>query len=307
MENLNILKHITDVGSSNWNWVDSNLRIKKQYERLWILSETISAWQSPIHVAFCASTDLSQKATNNAYKLLEKIGHKKTSPLPVALNCAPRNDKNCLKDAKENYIYRVKVKTWEIFLIYGIDVLRFIIEFYTKEDILVEKIISIHDIINDTSSWSQFRSWEYLPIVHFLEFKNLLDSFSIKEKVDVESIPSIYKNKHNHIIIAPPDEYNNWRLIVSREIFNELFLKENIKIPYIYDDNHIYIKKSLTEIIPGEISIWPSSNHLTNENLKVINIWTRWKPKTTTTTNENIIKISNKLSLNVWKSIEINL
>jgi hypothetical protein len=167
MENLNIFTHITDVWTTNWNWVDSTRRIEKQYNRLWVDSYVISAGNSPLHIAFVACSDLSQNAIDNTIKILKHLYINKPKTQAIALNCAPRNSSKSQDNGKENYIYRVKFENWETFLMYGLDVLSWVLEFHWSIPAVVEKIISIKDLIPDTSEWSQFRSWEHLPIVHF--------------------------------------------------------------------------------------------------------------------------------------------
>ena len=305
MKTNNIYKHITDVGSSSWNWVDSQIRIAKQYYRLWVNPIIISAGNSPLHIAFTACTDLSPKAIKNTIILLKKIKLITPLNLTIALNCAPRNSIKNNLDWKENHIYRVIFKDLGIFLIYWFELLLWVLELNNnKQDILVEKIISIKDIILDTSSWSQFRSWEYLPIAHFLESNWLLNSNSKRETLDIKQLPHIYDSLENKVIIAPPDEYWNGRLIICTITFNKIMKNKKILLKEVVKINLI-IKKSLTEVVPDELSIWPSSNHFPNKNLKVLNIWTRRKPKTTNTSNKEVIKLAKKLDSIVWKTFKL--
>jgi hypothetical protein len=302
----NIYKHITDVGSSSWNWVDSQIRIAKQYYRLWVNPIIISAGNSPLHIAFTACTDLSPNAIKNTVILLEQIKLVTPLNLTVALNCAPRNATKSSSDWKENHIYRVKFENSDTFLIYWFELLLWVLELNNfGKNTVVEKILSIKDIILDTSSWSQFRSWEHLPIAHFLETNWLLDSNSKREILNTKDLPSVYDFWGNEVIIAPPDEYWNGRLIVQLKLFDKIMQKKEVVLEWIIE-NPLVIKKSLTEVVPDELSLWPSSNHFPNETLKVLNIWTRWKPKTTNTSNEEVIQLAKKLSSLVWKSYKIN-
>lgn len=169
MNNTIILEHITDVGSSTGNGCDSTRRIQQQYNQLGLTAQITSAGHSPLHVAFTACTTLSSQASDNVNKLLQTLQKKVNNHQPVALNCAPRNNSKQHINGKEDYIYRIQFKGQGVFLIYGPEVLQWVLEFHDKNEATVEKIIAINDLIPDTSSGSQFRSAEHLPIAHFLE------------------------------------------------------------------------------------------------------------------------------------------
>ena len=304
---MKTLKHITDVGSSEGNGVDSTTRIEKQYERLGMVSHVISAGHSPLNVAFAGCTDLSENAKKNTKKILKTLNIKEILPVPVALNSAPRNKKGSQDDGKEDYIYRVQLKNKEVFLIYGPEVLRWVLEFHNENDIeKVEKIISINNLIPDTSKGSQFRSAEHLPIAHFLESKNILDNYSEREKLDISKIEKMFSDKKNVLVVAPPDEYGNGRLILDKKLLEKILKKKKIIIPEI-TNKEFAVKKSLTEIEPNELSVWVSSNHFPNENLKVLNIGTRWKENTTRTTNLEVVELIKQLALNVGKKYKISI
>lgn len=292
----NTLTQITDVGAPNNNGVDSVLRIEKQYNLLSIKNpRIISAGHSPLHIAFAASTELSNEARGRAAQVLTKLNLKNNSDiLPVALNCAPRNSRQIFQNSQEDHIYRVKFTNDQTFVLYGRELLRWLLLFQNDAEAQVEKIISIADIIPDTSSGSQFRSAEHLPIVHFLEAINELDKNSQREKVDIKKLNNIFPDKEK-IIIAPADEYHNGRLIADKKLFDKTLNQKTIKIPEI-TNKVLTVKNSLTDIVPGELSVWPSSNHFLNETLGVLNIGTRWKQKTTKTTDKNTITLCHKLN-----------
>lgn len=301
--------HITDVWSPHWNGSDSTMRILKQYQKLWVSAKIISAGHSPLNVAFTACTDLDSSATEKAEKTLEILWLENLEKNIVALNCAPRNNKNTLKEAKEDNIFRITTKTDEandIFLLYWFDVLRWVIEFYWKENLKIERVKSVKNIIPDTSKWSQFRSWEFLPIVHFLESKWALDENAEIEEMNFNSLEDIFQNKNEEIVVLPSDEYNNCRILASENLCEKVFKNSEIEIKNLFWWK-IKVKKSLTEVVPWEISIWLSSNHFFNKKVKVLNIWTRWKSWTTETTDENILKLSKVMLLNVGKNFSISL
>ncbi len=306
IQKSNILTHITDVGAPSGKGVDSTRRIERQYQRLGIVPCIISAGQSPIDVAFVACTDISPQAKKNVEKLLKQLKIDKPKLQPVALNSAPRNSLKICNNAREDHIYRIKSSAGETFLVYGLEVLRWVLEFYGRNGMTVEKILSIIDFIPDTSSGSQFRSGEYLPIVHFLEAKDLLDLFSVRKNVELNQIAEIFIHRKKSIIVVSPDEYDNGRLIVDKSLIENILLQQKIKIPGICNGT-IAVKKSLTEVIPGELSVWLSSNYFPNKNLGVLNIGTRWKLNTTSTTDDQVIKLSEKLTNLVGKYYKVEL
>jgi len=110
IETPSSLDHITDVGVSDHNGVDSSLRIRTQYRNLGVACPNIiPAGHSPLHVAFAASTTPSPQAAENAQKILARLGiNPPSNQLPVALNSAPRNSAETLENGQEDYIYRVK-------------------------------------------------------------------------------------------------------------------------------------------------------------------------------------------------------
>lgn len=301
MTNLNTLKHVTDVGASAGDGVDSTERICRQYRRLGVLQPcVISAGHSPLHVAFTACTDVSLEARNRVASILSQLRIKKPTPLPIALNSAPRNSAESRLNAQEDHIYRVRSeeKANETLLLYGSEVLRWVLAFRGRVGVTIEKILAIPDVIPDTSNGSQFRSAEHLPIVHFLEATGNLDQSSEREQVELDQIPEIFPNGSDNVVVAPPDEYGNGRLIVRKEQIVKILGKERIEI-HSLADQLLAVRGSLTEVIPGELSVWPSSNHFSDGSLGVLNIGTRWKPGETRTTDDDTIELAKKLSLGV--------
>ncbi len=302
---MNNLIHITDVGAPAGNGADSTERIRKQYARLGISSHIITAGHSPLHVAFTACTDVSLEARKNVAKVLGSLGIREPALLPTALNSAPRNATESQANGQEDYIYRVKSdnKTDETLLIYGPEVLRWVVAFRGRKGLTVEKILKIFDVIPDTSNGSQFRSAEHLPIAHFLEAKGKLNERSERQPVELDEISDISPSKDN-IVVVPPDEYGNGRILVKWDTFGEILTRPSIRIPRI-SEQILAVRKSLTEVIPNELSVWPSSNHFTGETLKVLNIGTRWNVGLTTTTNGDVIELSKNLSSKVGESYRV--
>lgn len=309
---LDTLTHITDVGTQAGDGVDSNERIVKQYQRLRVAyPRVVTAGQSPLHVAFAACTDIAEESKLKILKVLDLLKKKPTIPFPTALNCAPRNGSESCSHAQEDHIYRIRFEDlrFETQLLYGSEVLRWILDFRDGLLRVVEKIFSVKGIIPDTSKGSQFRSAEYLPIVHVLETFGKLDDLSERQEVAPRSdIPPIFSRdkRLNHLVVAPPDEYANGRLIVGRAQIERILGKEQIEIPEI-TDRSLVVRKSLTEVIPGQLSVWPSSNHIPGGTLGVLNIGTRWNEGRTKTTNTSVIALAKKLSCNVGKSCLFNL
>mgnify|MGYP006865016920 CR=1 FL=1 len=297
------LTHITDVGSPAGNGVDSTERIRKQYERLDVSPRIVTAGQSPLRVAFTACTDVAPQARENARKILARLGKTPKPLAPTALNSAPRNFARSRSNGKEDYIFRVKHDgvDQETLLIYGPEVLQWILAFRGRIGATVEKIIEIPDIIPDTSTGSQFRSAEHLPLVHYLESEGLLDENSKRQSVEIDSIPDISPN--GKTVVLPPDEYANGRLLANRELFNDILDRDKVHS----DTGELAIKKSLTEIDQGTLTVWPSSNHFPGDHFGVLNIGTRWEEGTTKTTNDNVIRLSEKLSHEVGKNYGVEI
>lgn len=300
----NELLHITDVGASQGNGVDSSVRIIKQYQRLGVAARVISAGNSPFQVAFVGCTDLSVAAQQSVGVLLAKLKKPAYNLLPIALNSAPRNNKDSQADAKEDFIYRVQYKA-QTFVIYGPEVLRWVLQFCSRENVVVEKIISISDVIADTSKGSQFRSAQHLPIVHFLEAEGILNQNSVREQVVLSSIGPVF-DADTDCLVAPPDEYGNGRLVVTKDVADKIFTKSSIKISGI-SNKALKICASLTQVVPGEISLWPSSNYFPNPSLVVLNIGTRWKVNSTSTTNSQVLKLAKKFAKEIGKKYRIKI
>lgn len=300
----NELFHITDVGSSQGNGVDSSIRIIKQYQRLGVAARVISAGNSPFQVAFVGCTDLSVVAQQSVSVLLAKLKKPVSTLLPIALNSAPRNSKNTQADAKEDYIYRVQYAT-QTFVVYGPEVLRWVLQFCSRENVVVEKIISIFGVITDTSKGSQFRSAQHLPIVHFLEAEGILNQNSVREQVAIASIAPGF-GKDTDCLVAPPDEYGNGRLVVAKSIADRIFTKKSIKIAGI-STKALKVCASLTQVVPGEISLWPSSNYFPDPSLVVLNIGTRWKANSTSTTNAQVLQLAKKFAKEIGKKYTVKI
>lgn len=300
----NELFHITDVGASQGHGVDSSLRIIKQYQRLGISARVISAGNSPFQVAFVGCTDLSVKAIQSAAVMLAKLKKPSYTSLPVALNSAPRNNKDSQADAKEDYIYRVQYVA-QTFIIYGPEVLRWVLQFCSRENVVVEKIISISDVIADTSKGSQFRSAQHLPIVHFLEAEGILNQNSVREQVVISSIAPVF-DAGTDCLVAPPDEYGNGRCIVTKDLADKIFTKSSVKISGV-SNKALKVCASLTQVVPGEISVWPSSNYFPDPSLVVLNIGTRWKANSTSTTNKQVLQLAKKFAKEIGKKYTIKI
>lgn len=171
---MKTLTHITDVGAPYGEGTDSNERIRKQYNRLGVEPRIVNAGQSPLHVAFTACTDVVQRARDNAYKLLGKLGLEPQPLAPTALNSAPRNANNRLPNGQEDHIFRVKHPDSDTLLLYGPEVLRWVLDFRGRTNVALDRIVAIGDdgdIVSDTSNGSQFRSSEHLPLAHVGGFR----------------------------------------------------------------------------------------------------------------------------------------
>lgn len=299
----NGLIHITDVGAPSGDGIDSILRIEKQYRRLGVLNpRVISAGQSPLHVAFAATTDLAPQALDNAAKTRKLLSLDQPRILPTALNSAPRNSETQISGAKEDYIYRVRSGE-NIELIYGPEVVKWINYFRGQIDNL-EVIKSIGDFIPNTSSGSQFRSVEYMPIAHVLEAAGILENHSTRDSIDPETIEPFSLGNKN-VLIVPPDEYGNGRLVTENNLWEAIMSQNEVSIPGL-TQLAIKIRQSLTNVVPGQISIWPSSNHFPNQKIKVLNIGTRWKNGTTRLTDTNVRNLASKLSASTGRSYEVD-
>ncbi len=289
---MKTLTHITDVGAPSHEGCDSTKRIKDQYQRLNFEAQVITAGKSPLEIAFLACTQAHPQAKINARKALAKLGLTPQPLAPVALNSAPRNSDQILANGKEDHIFRVTAENEEdaeTLLIYGPEVLKWILAFRGKTGVAIERIIEIPDIIADTSIDSQFRSCEHLPIVHAFQARGKLDENSRRENIDVDSIPD-FSLGENEVLVLSPDEYSNGRVLVQQNLFDEIFSHEEVKIPAISDNTALQVRRSLTEVTPfgvsKALSVWPSSNHLPQTHLNVLNIGTRWEKGATSPSND---------------------
>lgn len=297
--------HITDVWATQWSGTDSLLRIQKQYEYLNMPARIVPAGHSPLHVAFTACSELDSKAYNNAQKVLDIYKVSKWEIKSYALNSAPRNEKSAKENWQENHIIRIVSKHGRVFLIYGLDVASWVCEFEWKDNVTIQKIISLWDIIQDTSSGSQFRSAEHLPIVHFLESKWDILNHVEYENLEVNNLNEMMKKtKEETFVIAPPDEFGNGRIIISKKLFEEILTHKKVNLGWVIDKTFV-VQKSLTLVEPGELSIWPSSNHFYNPDIIVANIGTRWKAGTTKTTDKDTVDLSKKLEKFVGQTCEV--
>lgn len=280
-----MLTHITDVGAPAGNGVDSTLRIEGQYMAMGQMARVISAGFSPLHVVFAASAILSPQATEVAEAIRESLGGESASVLPMALNSAPRNASVSQPDGKEGVIYRLKFASGATYLVYGSQVVGWMLDFCGR-GATVEQVLSVGDLIPDTSKGSQFRSAEHLPVVHTLEAAGRLDAMATIEPLDIES----FATHLTGVVVAPSDEYGNGRLIMTKAVAEEILAAVEIKLPELTAES-IIVRTSLTEVVPGELSVWPSSNHVPNHDVVVLNLGTRWQPGTTRTTDEAVLKL----------------
>lgn len=303
MNTILTLTHITDVGSPSGDGSDSTERIARQYQRLGIpLPRVVSAGQSPLHVAFTACTDVSARALNAVDAVLQNLNIHPPQQQPVALNSAPRNEPSSHEKSKAGYIYRVRHPNHETLLVYGDEVISWVLAFRGRIGVAIEAIkeINLGNHRIDTSNGSQFRSAEHLPITHFLEATGNLDRFASDiDPIPTENFPNHYPTHDQEAVVAPPDEYENGRLIVTPEQRAKVLQNTHVRIDGIAE-NEIAVRQSLTEVIPGELSIWPSSNYFQGEGtLEVLNLGTRWAQGQTRTTDEKIIQLSRILSRSV--------
>ncbi len=301
-----VLDHITDVGAGQFEGVDSTYRIRQQYQNVNVKNPfVLSAGHSPLHVAFAGTTCLAEKSKKNANWVLNKIWNiEQKKRLPIALNSAPRNSDKKSEDGKEDSIFWVKVKGhYADYVVYGLQVVEFIKVFHNID--FIKRVVSVNEIIADTSKGSQFRSAEHLPLVHILLAMGELEEHAVLEEISIDDIFDRYP-VNNNAIVAPSDEYNNGRLIVEQSTLKALLASGKCTIPEI-SDKELVVCSSLTTVEPGELSVWPSSNHFPDENLAVLNIGTRWKPGTTRVTDTEVIDLSAKLLNTVGKNIEIKI
>jgi hypothetical protein len=304
--------HITDVGTTEHAGVDSLTRIKKQYTRLGYAADVIPAGHSPLHVAFTAITDLSVTAQTLAFQIKEQLIDSVQPPTAttartvIALNCAPRNAKHQIEAAQEHHIFRIQTNDVS-YLIYGPAVFSWVVQLLdTSTPIICDTIIAIPPYIADTSSGSQFRSAEYLPIAHTLELCNLLDTYAVTAPItQIDRSTIIETLSQNKAIIAPPDEYGNGRLLMHSTVWETICKASNsIFITDIYP-KAISVCSSLTSVVPDTISVWKSSNTFPNTDIVVINLGTRWKPGTTQTTHSETKHIANLTHEKVGQTIDI--
>lgn len=299
-----VLEHITDVGASQFEGVDSTYRIRQQYQAVNVQNPYIvPAGHSPLHVAFTGTTCLAPKAIENANWVLDTLfAIRQKKRLPIALNSAPRNSGNVHDNGKEDNIFWVQGRDhYADFLVYGLQVVEWVNVFYPVE--AIKKVISISDIIEDTSHGSQFRSAEHLPLVHVLTAMNALSENAQIEDVPLDSIMDRYPHL-NTAIVAPCDEYGNGRLIVRKEMMKELLESKECTVEGLVGFP-LHVKNSLTQVVPGEVSIWPSSNHFPNRTLGVLNIGTRWAEGTTRLTDSTVKELSKKLTDYVGQAFEV--
>jgi hypothetical protein len=294
------LYHITDVGAADGPGVDSTLRIEQQYANMGVNSRVISAGHSPLHVAFAACARLAPAAAVNA----SQFSSQPLPQLPMALNSAPRNSAESHTAGQEKNIFRITGANVPTMVVYGLEVVRWVVEFYGREGLQVQKVLSIGDVIPDTSSGSQFRSAEHLPIAHVLEMRGELLSNAVIEDLSLSELDSAMDSS-NSAWVAPNDEYQNSRLIVLQTVFDHVLAKDTIQVQGLVDAP-IKVQQSLTEVVPGQLSIWPSSNYFPNPNIRVLNVGTRWAPGTTDISDSTASQLSQKMSGQVGQNYVIN-
>lgn len=298
------LTHITDVGKKDGRGSDSVWRIWQQYRYLRVDNpHIITAGRTPLDVAFTACTHLRSQAREKAEKTLKFLGIENAPPQVIALNSSPRTEEQQRPDAQEDYIYRVITEDGDRLLIYGPEVLQWVIAF--RNDIQkIERIIAVKDIIPNTSKGSQFRSGENLPVVHVLEAVNKLDEIAEKEEVPGDSFGKIYAKEPGKVYVVPHDEYDNQRIITPRITAEEIAARSEIWIPEI-TDRTIKVRETLTDVLHGEIAVWNSSNALPDADIVVMNLGTRWKPDYNTTTDPLITELSSKLASKFGQQLEV--
>jgi hypothetical protein len=297
-----ILTHITDVGAAAGNGIDSTLRIEQQYATLGQQARVISAGHSPLHVAFAAMARLAPAAGKRAEQVATLLGQTALPQIPLALNSAPRNSEKSQPDGQENYIYRLAGASIPTMLVYGQQVVAWVNAF-AAEPITAERVTSIGNIIPDTSRGSQFRSAEHLPIAHTLEAHGKLEEMATLEPATIHDL-SEGVLEPGTVTVAPSDEYGNGRLVVAREMADEILAKDTIRLSEL-TDQAIVTRPSLTEVVPGELSVWPSSNYMPNPDIVVLNLGTRWSPGTTRSTDERVLALQPILVARTGQSVGV--
>lgn len=293
------LYHITDVGAADGPGVDSTLRIEQQYANMGVNSRVIPAGHSPLHVAFAACTRLAPAAAVNA----RQFSDQPLPQLPMALNSAPRNSVESHTAGQEKNIFRITGVNVSTMVVYGLEVVRWVVEFYGREGLQVQKVLSIGEVIPDTSSGSQFRSAEHLPIAHVLEMRGKLVANAVIEDLSLSELDPAMDTSDS-AWVAPNDEYQNSRLIVSQVVFDQVLVQDTVRIQGL-TKTPIKVQQSLTEVVPGELSIWPSSNYFPNPNIRVLNVGTRWSPGTTDISDSAVFELSQQLSGQVGQKYSI--
>ncbi|HIQ56522.1 TPA: hypothetical protein EYG96_00575, partial [Candidatus Gracilibacteria bacterium] len=201
-------------------------------------------------------------------------------------------------------IFWVKVKGhYADYIVYGLQVVEFVKVFHKID--FIKRVVSVNEIIEDTSKGSQFRSAEHLPLVHILLAMGELEEHAVLKEINIKTIADRYPLEQS-AIIAPSDEYNNGRLIVEKSTLEKIIKAGKCTIPEI-TNKELIACSSLTNVEPGELSIWPSSNYFPDKNLAVLNIGTRWKPGTTKVTDETVKNLSKELLNKVGKNIKIEV
>lgn len=300
------LDHITDVGAAQFEGTDSLYRIRQQYQNVNVQNPfVLPAGHSPLHVAFAGTTCLALKARENANWLLQTIFQiKQKKRLPIALNSAPRNSNQSLKNGKEDSIFWVQVEApYADYLVYGLQVVEWVKVFHKVT--AVKRVVSIQEIIEDTSHGSQFRSAEHLPLVHVLAAMKELEKHGVIEDLDITTLQDRYPHPTD-AIIAPCDEYQNGRLVVDKETMKKVLEKGECNIPSLFD-HPFQACCSLTSVKPGVLSVWPSSNHFPNDDIAVLNIGTRWAEGTTKVTDDQVKQLAATLNDRTGEIVNIEV
>ncbi len=301
-----VLDHITDVGASQFEGTDSTYRIRQQYQNVNVQNPCIiPAGHSPLHVAFAGTTCLAPKAQKNAKWILNEIFNiKQKKRLPIALNSAPRNSDSTFDDGKEDSIFWVKVGgNYADYLVYGLQVVEWVKVFHKV--ISVQRIISIKEIIEDTSHGSQFRSAEHLPLVHVLAAMGELDEHGIIEDIPLEKLKDRYPHPTDAIVV-PFDEFKNGRIVVDRKTADAIMKKGSCKIPELSNETFIACS-SMTQIKSGELSVWPCSNYFPNRDLAVLSLGTRWAKGKTFLTYDNALELIDVLKNNIGTTVKVEV
>lgn len=301
-----VLDHITDVGASQFEGTDSTYRIRQQYQNVNVQDPcVIPAGHSPLHVAFAGTTCLAPKAQKNAKWILNEIFKiKQKKRLPIALNSAPRNSDITFKDGKEDNIFWVKVEgNYADYLVYGLQVVEWVKVFH--KIISVQRVVSIKEIIKDTSHGSQFRSAEHLPLVHVLAAMKELDEHAVIEDIPLSDLTDRYPHPTDAIIV-PFDEYKTGRIVVDKATAQKIMDKGKCKIPALGNETFTACD-SLTTVKSGELSIWSNSNYFPNRDLAVLSIGTRWAKGKTFLTYDNALELADVLKNNIGNIVKIEV